>query len=104
MHLTDPGQLREINVGSVVRLTHYAGLGADGYSEALFRAVSVGIDLHPDSFAVRLKLVDVLERSRFFGKLFEQMIFDQVPNTYTTLLPDDRAFLPIPLSLIETEV
>ena len=80
MYLTDPGQLREINVGSVVRLTHYAGLGAEGYREALFRAVSVGIDLNPDSFAVRIKLVDVLERSRFFGKLFEQMILRSSPK------------------------
>ena len=104
MRLTDPGQIREINVGSVVRLSHYAGLGAEGYRSALFRTVSVGIDLNPKSFAMRLKLVDVIERSESYGKLFENMTFDRVPSTYTTLVPDDRVFLPLPESLLESEI
>ena len=104
MFLVDPGQLREINVGSVVRLTHYAGLGAEGYRAALFRAVAIGIDLNPESFAVQLKMVDVLERSSQFGKLFEAMSFDRFPNTYTSLVPDERVFLPLPESLLETEI
>ena len=104
MNLTDPGQLREINVGSVVHLTHYAGLGAEGYRSALFRTVSVGIDLTPESFSVRLKLVDVIERSESYGKLFENVFFDRVPSTYTTLVPDDRVFLPLPESLLESEI
>ena len=85
MNLTDPGQLRQLNVGSVVRLTHYAGLGAEGYRAALFRAVSVGIDLNPESFAVRLKLVDVLETvGGHTVSSSRTVIFDRVPNTYTT--------------------
>ena len=104
MSLTDPGQLREINVGSIVRVSHYAGLGAEGYRGAIFRCVSIGIDLQPAAFAVRLKLVDVIERSESFGKIFETMIFDRVPGTYTTLAPDDRTFLPIPVSVQEMEI
>ena len=104
MKLTDPGLLREINVGSVVRLTHYAGLGPQGYQRAIFRCVSIGIDLKPESFAVRLRLVDVLERSGSYGKIFETFIFDRVPGTYTTLAPDDRMYQPVPLSVQEMEI
>ena len=45
MNLTDPGQLRQLNVGSVVHLTHYAGLGAEGYREALFSGPSLSVSI-----------------------------------------------------------
>lgn len=57
----DPHYLRLLDIGSHVRLTHFGGLGASGFSQQLFRVLGFGGRWQERALLTSLTLVDVTE-------------------------------------------
>ncbi len=54
----DPSFYRALHVGHVIQLTHFAGLGKTGFTDKLFRIVSISLRLSDRALLTGLSLVD----------------------------------------------
>lgn len=54
----DPSLYKALNIGNVVQLTHYAGLGESGFSDRLFRVISLSLRLSEQELLTGLTLID----------------------------------------------
>ena len=74
--LADPVLFKTINLGSDVRLTHYSGLGASGFSAQLCRCISAGLTFDGFNMLSRFQFVDLTEATFNFTKDWERYVGD----------------------------
>lgn len=75
---------RDLDIGSVVRLTHFAGIGQQGYEGRIFRVIGIGlIEASLGTFASDLALVD-LKGAKFFHVPLSD--FTHIPYVFSDYL------------------
>ena len=88
--LADPALIKSIKLGDDVVLTHFGGLGADGYGAELFRVLSHRIEVTPESITLGLTLIDLTSQDFSVSTEFLQFATDQSEPVWWTDAPPPR--------------
>lgn len=75
----DPALIKSVSLGDDIRVTHYAGLGTNGFSEALFRVIGTGIRFDGVHFMGWLRVVDMSETNLTFTQEFRNYGEEALP-------------------------
>ncbi len=81
----DPDVARDVEVGDIIRVSHFAGLGESGYEKELMRVIGVGISFRRGNYVGKITCVDITQKGQEFVAGWRRYWDYSVPGTYTTL-------------------